>query len=44
MVEITNHEPQIEQVGNAAEQMIQRGHFLAPDIREMVVEFNNETF
>lgn len=38
MVEITNHEPQIEQVGSAAEQMIQRGHFLAPDIREKVTK------
>uniref|UniRef100_A0A1I8B6Y0 Spectrin alpha chain n=1 Tax=Meloidogyne hapla TaxID=6305 RepID=A0A1I8B6Y0_MELHA len=41
MVEITNHEPQIEQVGSAAEQMIQRGHFLAPDIREMLAQLRD---
>ncbi|KAL3092945.1 hypothetical protein niasHS_004972 [Heterodera schachtii] len=32
--EIANHEPQMEQVAQSAEQMVQRGHFLAPDIRD----------
>lgn len=33
IAEINNHEPQIDAVGAAAEDMIQKGHFLAPDIR-----------
>jgi spectrin alpha len=41
MAEINNHEPQIEQVANAAEQMIQRGHFLAPYIRDKLAQLRD---
>lgn len=41
IAEVNNHEPQIEQVGQAAEQMIQKGHFLAPDIRDKLAQLRD---
>uniref|UniRef100_A0A0N5ANF9 Spectrin alpha chain n=1 Tax=Syphacia muris TaxID=451379 RepID=A0A0N5ANF9_9BILA len=39
--EITNHEPQIESVAQAADAMIQQGHFLAPDIRDKLAQLRD---
>ncbi|MFH4975655.1 hypothetical protein AB6A40_002364 [Gnathostoma spinigerum] len=41
IAEIQNHEPQIEAVGEAAENMIERGHFLAPDIRDKLAQLRD---
>lgn len=41
IAEVNNHEPQIEQVGQAAEEMIQKGHFLAPDIRDKLAQLKD---
>lgn len=41
IAEVNNHEPQIEQVGKAAEEMIQKGHFLAPDIRDKLAQLKD---
>lgn len=39
--EIANHEPQIEAVSEAAETMVQQGHFLAPDIRDKLAHLRD---
>lgn len=39
--EIANHEPQIEAVAEAADAMIQQGHFLAPDIRDKLAQLRD---
>lgn len=39
--EINNHEPHHEQVATQADEMIQRGHFLAPDIREKLAQLRD---
>jgi spectrin alpha len=41
IAEINNHEPHHEQVASQAEEMIQRGHFLAPDIREKLAQLRD---
>lgn len=41
IAEINNHEPQVENVASAAEAMIQRGHFLAPDIRDKLAQLRD---
>lgn len=41
IAEINNHEPHHEQVAQQAEEMIQRGHFLAPDIREKLAQLRD---
>lgn len=42
IAEIANHEPQVEAVGEAAEAMIQQGHFLAADIREKLAQLRDD--
>lgn len=39
--EIANHEPQIEAVAKAADDMIKQGHFLAPDIRDKLAQLRD---
>lgn len=41
IAEIANHEPQIEAVSEAAEAMVQQGHFLAVDIREKLAQLRD---
>ena len=41
IAEIANHEPQIDAVGKAAEDMIQQGHFLAPEIRDKLAQLKD---
>lgn len=41
IAEINNHEPHHEQVASQAEEMIQRGHFLAPDIRDKLAQLRD---
>lgn len=41
LAEIDNHENQIEKVAQAANVMVERGHFLAPDIRNIVVQMRD---
>jgi spectrin alpha len=41
VAEINNHEPQIESVANAADDMIKEGHFLAPDIRDKLAQLRD---
>ncbi|TKR73840.1 hypothetical protein L596_021099 [Steinernema carpocapsae] len=41
IAEIQNHEPQIENVGRAADDMIAQGHFLAPDIRDKLAQLRD---
>jgi spectrin alpha len=39
--EINNHEPQIDAVAAGAEEMIQQGHFLAPEIRDKLAQLRD---
>lgn len=41
IAEINNHEPHHEQIASQAEEMIQRGHFLAPDIRDKLAQLRD---
>ncbi|PAV55545.1 hypothetical protein WR25_20353 [Diploscapter pachys] len=41
IAEINNHESQIEAVSRAAEDMIQQGHFLAPEIRDKLAQLRD---
>ncbi|CAI5455840.1 unnamed protein product [Caenorhabditis angaria] len=41
IAEIANHESQIESVSKAAEDMIQQGHFLAPEIRDKLAQLRD---
>ncbi|MCP9263394.1 Spectrin alpha chain [Dirofilaria immitis] len=41
IAEIANHESQVEAVAQAAEAMIQQGHFLAVDIREKLAQLRD---
>ncbi|KHN88357.1 Spectrin alpha chain [Toxocara canis] len=41
IAEIANHEPQIDAVSEAAEAMVQQGHFLAPDIRDKLAQLKD---
>uniref|UniRef100_A0AAF5PJZ7 Spectrin alpha chain n=2 Tax=Wuchereria bancrofti TaxID=6293 RepID=A0AAF5PJZ7_WUCBA len=41
IAEIANHEPQVENVGEAAEAMVRQGHFLAADIREKLAQLRD---
>jgi spectrin alpha len=41
IAEIQNHEPQVESVAGQADQMVQQGHFLAPEIRERVAQLRD---
>uniref|UniRef100_A0A0K0D8G4 Alpha-spectrin n=1 Tax=Angiostrongylus cantonensis TaxID=6313 RepID=A0A0K0D8G4_ANGCA len=41
IAEIANHESQIEAVSKAAEDMIQQGHFLAPEIRDKLAQLRD---
>uniref|UniRef100_A0A2A6CFM8 Spc-1 n=1 Tax=Pristionchus pacificus TaxID=54126 RepID=A0A2A6CFM8_PRIPA len=41
IAEIANHESQIEAVAKAAEEMVQQGHFLAPEIRDKLAQLRD---
>lgn len=41
LAEIDNHENQIDKIADAANEMVQQGHFLAPDIRNLVVQMRD---
>ncbi|GMT03322.1 hypothetical protein PENTCL1PPCAC_25496, partial [Pristionchus entomophagus] len=41
IAEIANHESQIEAVAKAAEEMVQAGHFLAPEIRDKLAQLRD---
>ncbi|CAI4227013.1 unnamed protein product [Auanema sp. JU1783] len=41
IAEIANHESQIDSVTKAAEDMIQQGHFLAPEIRDKLAQLRD---
>ncbi|CAJ0583549.1 unnamed protein product, partial [Mesorhabditis spiculigera] len=41
VAEVANHEPQVENVAKAAEEMIAQGHFLAPEIRDKLAQLRD---